>query len=305
MMGIDNSPNDRLIYEEIKNRAERIDEIVAGYLPKVEGFPRTVCEAMSYSVEAGGKRLRPMLMEETFRMFGGNSDVVKPFMAAIEMIHTYSLIHDDLPALDNDDYRRGRQTSHVVFGEAMAILAGDALLNYAYETACKAFDMDDDVSKVADAMKILARKPGVYGMLGGQVVDVEMTGRPLTRDQLEYVYENKTGALIEASMMIGAVLAGATKEQVTAVERIASDIGMAFQVQDDILDVCGDSQVLGKPTMSDEENGKVTYVTIHGIEKSRQYVRELSERAVRELEETDGDNEFLRELVLWLINRQN
>lgn len=303
-MRIDNSPNDRLIYEEIKNRAERIDEIVAGYLPKVEGFPRTVCEAMSYSVEAGGKRLRPMLMEETFRMFGGNSDVVKPFMAAIEMIHTYSLIHDDLPALDNDEYRRGRQTSHVVFGEAMAILAGDALLNYAYETACKAFDMDDDVSKVADAMKILARKPGVYGMLGGQVVDVEMTGRPLTRDQLEYVYENKTGALIEASMMIGAVLAGATKEQVTAVERIASDIGMAFQVQDDILDVCGDSQVLGKPTMSDEENGKVTYVTIHGIEKSRQYVRELSERAVRELEETDGDNEFLRELVLWLINRQ-
>ncbi len=303
-MGIDNTSDDRSIYEEIKNRAERIDGIVAGYLPKVEGFPRTVCEAMSYSVEAGGKRLRPMLMEETFRMFGGDSDVVKPFMAAIEMIHTYSLIHDDLPALDNDDYRRGRQTSHVVFGEAMAILAGDALLNYAYETACKAFDMDDDAKKVADALKILARKPGVYGMLGGQVVDVEMTGRPLTRDQLEYVYENKTGALIEASMMIGAVLAGATKEQVAAVEKIASDIGMAFQVQDDILDVCGDSQVLGKPTMSDEENGKVTYVTIHGIEKSRQYVRELSERAIRELEETDGDSEFLRELVLWLINRQ-
>ncbi len=303
-MGIDNTSDDRSIYEEIKNRAERIDGIVAGYLPRVDGFPRTVCEAMSYSVEAGGKRLRPMLMEETFRMFGGDSDVVKPFMAAIEMIHTYSLIHDDLPALDNDDYRRGRQTSHVVFGEAMAILAGDALLNYAYETACKAFDMDDDAKKVADALKILARKPGVYGMLGGQVVDVEMTGRPLTRDQLEYVYENKTGALIEASMMIGAVLAGATKEQVAAVEKIASDIGMAFQVQDDILDVCGDSQVLGKPTMSDEENGKVTYVTIHGIEKSRQYVRELSERAIRELEETDGDSEFLRGLVLWLINRQ-
>ena len=303
-MGIDNTSDDRSIYEEIKNRAERIDGIVAGYLPKVEGFPRTVCEAMSYSVEAGGKRLRPMLMEETFRMFGGDSDVVKPFMAAIEMIHTYSLIHDDLPALDNDDYRRGRQTSHVVFGEAMAILAGDALMNYAYETACKAFDMDDDAKKVADALKILARKPGVYGMLGGQVVDVEMTGRPLTRDQLEYVYENKTGALIEASMMIGAVLAGATKKQVAAVEKIASDIGMAFQVQDDILDVCGDSQVLGKPTMSDEENGKVTYVTIHGIEKSRQYVRELSERAIRELEETDGDSEFLRGLVLWLINRQ-
>lgn len=292
------------VYDEIKERAERIDGIVAGYLPKAEGFPRTVCEAMSYSVEAGGKRLRPMLMEETYKLFGGSSDVIRPFMAAIEMIHTYSLIHDDLPALDNDDYRRGRQTSHVVFGEAMAILAGDALLGYAYETACKAFDMDDDARKVASALKILARKPGVYGMLGGQVVDVEMTGRLLTREQLEYVYENKTGALIEASMMIGAVLAGAGDDQVAAVEKIASDIGMAFQVQDDILDVCGDSQVLGKPTLSDEENGKVTYVTIYGVDRSRQYVRELSERAVRELEEIDGDSEFLKELVIWLINRQ-
>ena len=186
----------------------------------------------------------------------------------------------------------------------MAILAGDALLNYAYETACKAFAMDGDIKRTADALCILARKPGIYGMLGGQVVDVEMTGRSMTKDQLEYVYENKTGALIEASMMIGAVLAGASPEEVKAIENIASDIGMAFQVQDDILDVCGDSQVLGKPVMSDEENGKVTYVTIHGIERSRQYVRELSERAVRELEEIDGDSEFLRELVLWLINRQ-
>lgn len=303
-MAKDQQIEENTIYDEIKSRADRIDGIVAGYLPKAEGFPRTVCEAMNYSVEAGGKRLRPMLMEAVFRLFGGDSDVIKPFMAAIEMIHTYSLIHDDLPALDNDDYRRGRQTSHVVYGEAMAILAGDALLNYAYETACKAFAMDGDIKRTADALCILARKPGIYGMLGGQVVDVEMTGRSMTKDQLEYVYENKTGALIEASMMIGAVLAGASPEEVKAIENIASDIGMAFQVQDDILDVCGDSQVLGKPVMSDEENGKVTYVTIHGIERSRQYVRELSERAVRELEEIDGDSEFLRELVLWLINRQ-
>ena len=303
-MAKDQKIEENTIYDEIKSRADRIDGIVAGYLPKAEGFPRTVCEAMTYSVEAGGKRLRPMLMEAVFWMFGGDSDVVKPFMAAIEMIHTYSLIHDDLPALDNDDYRRGRQTSHVVYGEAMAILAGDALLNYAYETACKAFAMDGDIKRTADALCILARKPGIYGMLGGQVVDVEMTGRSMTKDQLEYVYENKTGALIEASMMIGAVLAGASPEEVKAIENIASDIGMAFQVQDDILDVCGDSQVLGKPIMSDEENGKVTYVTIHGIERSRQYVRDLSERAVRELEEIDGDSEFLRELVLWLINRQ-
>ena len=258
---------------------------------------------MAYSVEAGGKRLRPMLMEETYRLFGGKSEVIKPFMAAIEMIHTYSLIHDDLPALDNDDYRRGRKTSHVVFGEAMAILAGDALLNYAYETACKAFGMDEDIHAVASAMCVLSQKPGINGMIGGQVVDVEMTGKELSKEQLEYVYENKTGALIEASMMIGAILAGADEAKVAAVHKIASDVGMAFQIQDDILDVCGDSALLGKPTLSDEENGKVTYVTIHGIDESRRYVTELSERAVRELEEIGGDNEFLKELVIWLINR--
>ena len=224
-------------------------------------------------------------------------------MAAIEMIHTYSLIHDDLPALDNDDYRRGRKTSHVVFGEAMAILAGDALLNYAYETACKAFGMGEDIHAVASAMCVLAQKPGINGMIGGQVVDVEMTGKELSKEQLEYVYENKTGALIEASMMIGAILAGADEAKVAAVHKIASDVGMAFQIQDDILDVCGDSALLGKPTLSDEENGKVTYVTIHGIDESRRYVTELSERAVRELEEIGGDNEFLKELVIWLINR--
>lgn len=292
------------IEDQIRDKADEVSRIVEAFLPEITGFPKTVCEAMAYSVEAGGKRLRPMLMQETFRLFGGTSDVVKPFMAAIEMIHTYSLIHDDLPALDNDDYRRGRKTSHVVFGEAMAILAGDALLNYAYETACKAFATDTDVKKVADALCVLARKPGIYGMIGGQVVDVEMTGKQLTNEQLEYVYENKTGALIEASMMIGAILAGADEEQIKAVEKIASDVGMAFQIQDDILDVCGDSAILGKPTMSDEENGKVTYVTIHGVDESRRYVRELSERAVRELEEMDGDNEFLKELVIWLVGRQ-
>ncbi len=288
----------------ITEKADRISGIVKSYLPEINGFPRTVCDAMAYSVEAGGKRLRPMLMEETYRLFGGQDEVVEPFMAAIEMIHTYSLIHDDLPALDNDEFRRGRKTSHMVYGEAMAILAGDALLNYAYETACKAFAMDADIRSVADAMCILASKPGIYGMIGGQVVDVEMTGRLLSREQLEYVYENKTGALIEASMMIGAVLAGADREQVTAVHDIASSIGMAFQVQDDILDVCGDSKVLGKPVLSDEENGKVTYVTIHGVEESKRYVRELSEKAVRGLEEIGGDYEFLKQLVIWLINRR-
>ena len=272
-----------MIDKLIAEKAVRINDIVESYLPPADGFNRTVCEAMAYSVEAGGKRLRPMLMEETYRLFGGKSEVIKPFMAAIEMIHTYSLVHDDLPAMDN--------------------LAGDALLNYAYETACKAFGMGEDIHAVASAMCVLAQKPGINGMIGGQVVDVEMTGKELSKEQLEYVYENKTGALIEASMMIGAILAGADESKVAAVHKIASDVGMAFQIQDDILDVCGDSALLGKPTLSDEENGKVTYVTIHGIDESRRYVTELSERAVRELEEIGGDNEFLKELVIWLINR--
>lgn len=173
-----------MIDKLIAEKAVRINDIVESYLPPADGFNRTVCEAMAYSVEAGGKRLRPMLMEETYRLFGGKSEVIKPFMAAIEMIHTYSLIHDDLPALDNDDYRRGRKTSHVVFGEAMAILAGDALLNYAYETACKAFGMGEDIHAVASAMCVLAQKPGINGMIGGQVVDVEMTGKELSKSSL-------------------------------------------------------------------------------------------------------------------------
>ena len=292
------------IEKQIDIRARHAGDVVCSYLPSKDTLAHTVCEAMEYSVTAGGKRIRPVLMEETYKLFGGVDKVVEPFMAAIEMIHTYSLIHDDLPALDNDDYRRGRKTSHVVFGEAMAILAGDALLNYAYETACKAFDMCDDVSRVARALCVLAKKPGINGMIGGQVVDVELTGSTLSREQLYYIYENKTGALIEASMMIGAILAGADEEQVLNIEKLASDIGMAFQIQDDILDVCGDSKVLGKPTLSDEENGKVTYVTIHGVLESKNKVRQLSESAICELKKIGEGSEFLQELVLWLINRQ-
>ena len=220
------------------------------------------------------------------------------------MIHTHSLIHDDLPALDNDEYRRGRKTSHVVFGEAMAILAGDALLNYAFETACKAFELEPADQNVARAFTILAKKAGVNGMIGGQVVDVEMTGKQMSGDQLHFVYENKTGALIEASMMIGAVLAGATEDELKQVEMIASDIGLAFQIQDDLLDILGDSAVLGKPVCSDEENGKVTYVTVHGLEESKKDVAEISKRAVTRLDQLPYKNEFLDELILELINRK-
>lgn len=293
-----------MINDALKLRTEYVQDVVYRYMPKNEGFQKTIFEAMNYSIMAGGKRLRPLFMLETFKLFGGQGPVVEPFMAAIEMIHTYSLIHDDLPALDNDAYRRGKATSHVVFGEAMAILAGDALLNYAFETACKAFDMDDvNPLNVAQALKLLSAKPGVYGMIGGQVVDVLMTGKTMSKEQLAFVYEKKTGALIEASMMIGAILAGAAPSEVSAVEKIASDVGLAFQIQDDLLDVMGDSSVIGKPVMSDDENGKVTYVTIHGIEQSREKVKELSEQAVLELDRLEYKNDFLKNLILYLIYR--
>jgi geranylgeranyl diphosphate synthase type II len=303
-----------VIDEEIRLRAHEAEEIIYKYMPEETGFQKTIFQAMNYSIKAGGKRIRPVLMLETFKLFGGKGEIIEPFMAAIEMIHTYSLIHDDLPALDNDDYRRGRKTSHVVFGEAMAILAGDALLNYAFETACRAFPMCTQLEegndsylvykRIGKALTILTSKPGVNGMIGGQVVDVEMTGRTMSPEQLYYVYENKTGALIEASMMVGAILAGASDNDIDKIESIASDIGLAFQIQDDILDVTGDEAVLGKPVLSDEENGKLTYVTIHGLEKSRQDVADISERAIHKLEELPYSNPFLKDLIIYLIHRK-
>lgn len=291
----------------MKNMNERVaavEDIIRAYMPKEEGYAKTVLSAMNYTINAGGKRLRPMLMQETYRMFGGTESVVEPFMAAIEMIHTYSLVHDDLPALDNDDYRRGRKTAHIVYGEAMAILAGDALLNYAYETAAKAFTMTQDLVPVVRAYTILTQKPGIYGMIGGQTADVELTGTKLSEDELEYIYENKTGALIEASMMIGAVLAGADTDTVKTIEHLAGIVGKAFQIQDDILDIEGTQEELGKPLHSDEENGKVTYVTIHGLLQSKMDVENLSQEAVHILDGFEQENMFLRELLLSLVHRK-
>ncbi len=291
--------------EKMKERTAQIDAVIHKYMPEPKGYAKTVLEAMNYTMDAGGKRLRPMLMQETYRMFGGNESVIEPFMAAIEMIHTYSLIHDDLPAMDNDDYRRGRKTAHIVYGEAMAILAGDALLNYAYETAAKAFTMTGDLSPVVSAYTILTRKPGIYGMVGGQTADVELTGTPLTEEALNYIYENKTGALMEAAMMIGACLAGASDEEVYQMERLAGIVGRAFQIQDDILDIEGTQEELGKALHSDEENGKVTYVTIHGLAGAKKEVEDLTGAAVRILEGLSRKNPFLQELILSLVHRRN
>ena len=240
-------------------------------------------------------------------MFGGEDKLAYPFMAAMEMIHTHSLVHDDLPALDNDDYRRGRLTTHKVYGEAMGVLSGVALLNYAYEVMLTAFDLAEDEkarARVIKALKVMSHKTGLYGMLGGQSVDVENDGKPMSREMINYIYENKTSALIEGSMMAGAILGGASAEEVAVVEKAASGIGLAFQIQDDILDVTSTAEELGKPIHSDEKNHKTTYVTLMGIEKASQQVAELSEEAVKLLEGLNKKNEFLFTLVKELVGRR-
>ncbi|MFR8318529.1 MAG: polyprenyl synthetase family protein [Catenibacillus sp.] len=295
--------------QQLQAKTEQIEALLEDWLPAETGCQKTVFTAMNYAINAGGKRLRPMLMAETWRLFGGtNESVLSPFMAAIEMIHTYSLIHDDLPALDNDEYRRGRQTTHVVFGEAMAVLAGDGLLNYAFETASAAFDAADahELPAVARAMQVLAKKPGIYGMIGGQVVDVERTGQPLDGATLDFIYRNKTSALIECAMMIGAILAGASAQDVAAVEAAATAIGVAFQIQDDILDITGSMEELGKPIGSDEKNDKTTYVSLNGMDAAVKAVERLSLKAVDLLHSlgVENHNPFLKELILWLIHRK-
>lgn len=287
------------------DRKKEVEQIVTSFLPKEEGYQKTVLEAMNYSVSAGGKRLRPMLMLETYRMFGGTSKVIEPFMAAIEMIHTYSLIHDDLPAMDNDEYRRGRKTTYVVYGEAMAILAGDALLNYAFETAASAFVLDEGNPAIGKAFMILASKAGVYGMIGGQVVDVESEGKEIDADTLKFIHIHKTSALLESAMLIGAVLAGASEQQQRTVELAARELGLAFQIRDDILDVTGNTDELGKPVGSDEKNHKNTYVALEGLEKAKEDVKRYSESAIDRLKSLPVRNEFLYELIEELIDRRS
>lgn len=309
--------------EVIQRKAAEIEEIIRKYLPAEAGLQRTVLEAMNYSMLAGGKRLRPMLMQEVYRMFGGSSQEIEPLMAAIEMIHTYSLVHDDLPAMDNDEYRRGRKTTHAVYGETMGILAGDGLLNLAWETAMAAFTAGAHGSfpgelpagrnpqeeavrlqRIAGAISILAQKAGVRGMIGGQTADIEAEeAEQVSMEQLLFIHEHKTAALIEAAMMCGAMLAGADMPQVWQMEKCARSIGIAFQIQDDILDVTGTMEELGKPIGSDEKNHKQTYVTLRGVEASAMEVERLSREAMEILASMEGDSSFLQALTASLIHR--
>lgn len=295
----------------LNEKTKAIDTMMEAYLPKEEGLQETVIKAMNYSVLIGGKRLRPMLMQEIYSLFGGKEELVAPFMAAIEMIHTYSLVHDDLPAMDNDEYRRGKKTTWVVYGEPMAILAGDGLLNFAFETALKAFDICAEknmdaktMANVAKAMQVLSKKAGIYGMIGGQTADILAEEKEkVTEEELLFIHENKTAALVQAAMMVGAILTGADEATVSKVEKCAYNIGIAFQIQDDILDIIGDAEELGKPIGSDEKNHKQTYVTLHGLEASKEQVKNLSEEAIELIKEFGENSEFLCELIHSLIYR--
>lgn len=289
----------------MNEKIQEIEEIIKKYLPKEEGEQKTVIEAMNYSILAGGKRLRPMLMLETYRMFGGAEEVIEPFMAALEMIHTYSLIHDDLPAMDNDEYRRGRKTTHIVYGEAIAILAGDGLLNLAYETAAGGLDKTEYKDRAVRALQVLSKKAGIYGMIGGQTADIEAEeNKNITKLQLLYIHANKTAALIQAALMVGGILAGADEEKIEHLEKIGYNVGIAFQIQDDILDVTSSLDVLGKAVGSDDKNEKATYVTLTGLEQSMKEQEALSVEAVELLDSFPEDNASLGEIIKDLVTRE-
>ena len=295
--------------KELAERTLYCEEVLEKYLPAEQGAAKTVIEAMNYSVRAGGKRLRPMFIAQVCMMYGGRRELAEPFMAALEMIHTYSLVHDDLPCMDNDEYRRGRKTTHAVYGEGMAVLAGDGLLNYAYETALRAFTQaknEQETQAVVSAMEILAGNAGIFGMVGGQCADIEAEEQPqrVSAALLDYIHEHKTACMIESGFMIGAVLAGAPGKDVELLRGIASDIGVAFQIRDDILDVTGDEAVLGKPIGSDAAEGKRTYVDIHGMEKAQKDVEELSNRALERLASLSASDEFMTALIQSLIDRE-
>ncbi len=292
------------------DKVKIIDNIISEYMPKEDGLQKTIFEGMNYAVSAGGKRIRPILMYETYKLFGGKGDIIKPFMAAIEMIHTYSLVHDDMPCVDNDDMRRGKPTTHIVYGETMGLFVGDGLLNLAFETIANGMDYVDtadskQVEAVKAAFKYISKCAGSFGMLAGQVVDKESEDKEdIDLDTIMYLYEKKTGELLRASMVVGAILAGANKADVGIIEKVATNVGIAFQIQDDILDVIGTEEELGKPIGSDERNNKSTYVAHVGLEESKEEVKRLTNEALELLHEIDGRNEFLEEFLTFLINRK-
>lgn len=288
---------------EFKERITCIDRALDAYLPEQSNAQSVIYTAMRYSLFAGGKRLRPILMLETAKMCGGDEKTVMPFACAMEMIHTYSLIHDDLPAMDNDDLRRGMPTSHIKFGEATAILAGDALLNKAFEIVSEV--KTDNAELALKAVSELAKSSGTEGMIGGQVIDMESEGKDISLDELRYLHLLKTGAIIRSSCRIGAILSGASETEISAVDGFAANLGVAFQIQDDILDVEGNEEELGKPIGSDAEQNKNTYVKLVGLERSKELAVEYSAKAKAALETFGERADFLLRLTDYLIDRKS
>ncbi len=288
------------------NKINETEKIIEKFLPDEnnDDMQKEIYEAMNYSILAGGKRLRPLLMLETFRLYCKDEKEIYPFMAAIEMIHTYSLVHDDLPSMDNDDYRRGKLTTHKKYGEAMGVLTGDALLNFAFETVLKNISDTDNLNAKIKALSVLAEKAGIYGMIGGQVRDIKNDGKEIDDATLDKINELKTSALIEASMLCGGIVANAYDADIQLINEIGKDIGRAFQIQDDILDVISDDETLGKPVNSDEKNNKITYVSLLGLDNCKEIVEKLSNRAVSNLKKLNKDTEFLEELILYLVDRK-
>lgn len=290
--------------EELKNRVVNIEDLLNEYMPKVEGYQKTIFDSMNYSLKAGGKRLRPILTLEACKLVGGNEKDAYPFAVAIEMIHTYSLIHDDLPALDNDDLRRGRKTNHKVYGEAMAILAGDGLLNYAYEIMLRESLSKGEPEKYLKAINEIAKASGIYGMIGGQVVDIESEGKSIDMGKLDFIHMNKTAAIIIGCMRAGAIIGGASEEELANVTKYAKNIGLSFQIVDDILDIVGDEAKLGKKVGSDIDNEKSTYPSLIGLEKSKETANKLIAEAKMSIDYINKDSEFLNNLADYIVDRE-
>ncbi len=288
----------------LKEKASFVEKVLKEYMPKEEGYQNTVIEAMNYSLSAGGKRLRPILTLEACKIVGGNEDEAIPFAIAIEMIHTYSLIHDDLPALDNDDLRRGRPTNHKVYGEAMGILAGDALLNYAFEVMLAGSINKENPEKYLKAINEIAKGAGIYGMIGGQVVDVESENKQIEKEKLDYIHMNKTAAMMVGCMRAGATIGGANSEQMEEITKYAKNIGLSFQIVDDILDIVGDEAKLGKKVGSDIENHKSTYPSLLGLDKSKEIAHNLIDEAKKSIEKLSDDVDFLKGLAEYIIDRE-
>ncbi|CEN26302.1 polyprenyl synthetase family protein [Paraclostridium sordellii] len=289
---------------ELKNRVNKIEQILNEYMPKEEGYQKKIFESMNYSLKAGGKRLRPILTLEACKIVGGEEEDAIAFAVAIEMIHTYSLIHDDLPALDNDDLRRGRKTNHKVYGEAMAILAGDGLLNYAYEIMLKESIGKHDPEKYLKAINEIAKSAGIYGMIGGQVVDIESEGKKIDMDKLDFIHMNKTAAIIIGCMRAGAIIGNATDKQLEDITKYAKNIGLSFQIVDDILDIVGDEAKLGKNVGSDIDNEKSTYPSLIGLEKSKEVANQLIKEAKASINQISKDNAFLNGLAEYIVDRE-